>query len=609
MAKGFVEEDLDGNGIERIIHHYLGDQGLPQEQPVMEDGSPMPAPEAGSYKAKIAELVARAAAGGKAQAGDEELANGAPVSKIELYHDEVQPPKRSLKDMAMLGLIPLATGVLGGFAGGNSGAMEGALAGLKSVGNEVDKQDKRYQTQVDDREKMRSRMLSARLTNDIAKKGGSGGGAMTKRYQRRSYMDPETGEVREALVDVVDGKQAGDLPGTPFSPSTYNGEVKAGSGTPKKAMPGSSSGGASNNAPTTPRQEPPKADAGTYDTSKGKTGMASGVPTTLPGAKSAPKVPFGKMTEDQMLQTIDDNDKEYSDNLDAAIASYQADADDESVREGESRDTAKERRKRADALVKELMGEKRDLMKDSRKRYNEIYASKSEDSRKRAFEEWKLKTKKPYDESMERLRQEGRLGLAIKRGVEARATKQTAGANSKTGAGMKGLSDKQLDKVAQWDQAIATAEGVLGKAKDEWIGPLDSKTTGIAAQLLKKDPAGLAAFQSEVQRMVNAYRVLTTGAGASMKELKMIEGSMPNATEPDAKTFRAKGQSYINNLKMMRETYLNTLSAGGKDTSSMSGKEPPNGKWSMGPQKGKWFKWDKAAGKYVYDKEKSEATK
>ncbi len=132
------------------------------------------------------------------------------------------------------------------------------------------------------------------------------------------------------------------------------------------------------------------------------------------------------------------------------------------------------------------------------------------------------------------------------------------------------VTDKQADEVQDFDKSIGTMQSVLDQLgkNSEWTGMVDGR---VPDAMIGADQVN---FRAELGRMVDLYRKLITGAGASNQELKKLEGRLPQPTDTYA-NFVSKGQGFINAVKKEREGFIKNLQARGKDTGNFAA---PKGK-------------------------------
>lgn len=128
------------------------------------------------------------------------------------------------------------------------------------------------------------------------------------------------------------------------------------------------------------------------------------------------------------------------------------------------------------------------------------------------------------------------------------------------------LSEKQLGEVQDFDNSVDSMKSVLNQLgnKSEWTGPVDGRLPDAVIG------SEQVAFRSELGRMVDQYRKLITGAGASNQELKKLEGRLPQPTDTYA-NFVAKGKNFISAVERGRGNFMKNLKAQGKNTSPFEG--------------------------------------
>lgn len=132
------------------------------------------------------------------------------------------------------------------------------------------------------------------------------------------------------------------------------------------------------------------------------------------------------------------------------------------------------------------------------------------------------------------------------------------------------LSEKQVEGITDFDDSLNKAQmavTMLGD-NDNWTGPIDSK---IPDMLVGSNQVG---FRSAVGRMADAYRKLITGAGASNAELARLESRMPSLSDTPA-DFKAKAQSFMEEIKKAKATHLDNYKKSGKNTKEFESSEAP----------------------------------
>lgn len=125
-------------------------------------------------------------------------------------------------------------------------------------------------------------------------------------------------------------------------------------------------------------------------------------------------------------------------------------------------------------------------------------------------------------------------------------------------------SEKHLEELKQYDDAITSLEDMLASKKKNYVGAVD----GIMPEWTVDGDE--AAFRSKVGRYSDAYRKLITGAGASNMELKRLEGRLPGITDTE-ENFAAKAQEILKEQKRARNRYLDGLEKIGKNVSDFRG--------------------------------------
>lgn len=123
------------------------------------------------------------------------------------------------------------------------------------------------------------------------------------------------------------------------------------------------------------------------------------------------------------------------------------------------------------------------------------------------------------------------------------------------------LSEKQSTEIQDFDDSLATMKSVMGQLgqHSDWTGPVDGRLPDAIVG------ADQVAFRSELGRMVDKYRKLITGAGASNQELKKLEGRLPQPTDTYA-NFVSKANNFMKEVERGRGSFVKNLSAQGKNT-------------------------------------------
>jgi len=123
------------------------------------------------------------------------------------------------------------------------------------------------------------------------------------------------------------------------------------------------------------------------------------------------------------------------------------------------------------------------------------------------------------------------------------------------------ISEKQAQEIQDFDDSIATTKSLLGQLGNhsDWTGPVDGRIPDFAVTPEQVN------FRAELGRMVDKYRKLITGAGASNQELKKLESRLPQPTDNYA-NFVAKAKGFVNEVEGARSRYLKNLGAQGKNT-------------------------------------------
>lgn len=123
------------------------------------------------------------------------------------------------------------------------------------------------------------------------------------------------------------------------------------------------------------------------------------------------------------------------------------------------------------------------------------------------------------------------------------------------------VSDKQADKIDDFDAAISKAKELKDTYSAGYTGPLNQYKSSLLGKQLA-DP-NTVAYQSKIGRNADVYRKLITGAAAADKELARIESRLPQVTDPED-VFKAKADDYIQEVQKAKERYLSNLSRKGK---------------------------------------------
>ena len=286
--------DPQNQDLGRIMERLGFGQGQPTDVQTDGPGGPTMRPE-GSLAQKVAMAIAGgvggAAGGMGADARPPETTAPAPASSIRYYDDRQEKPNRSMKEMALMGLIPLGAGILGGLATGNKGALLGVQSGLEAVGNKINKEDDRYAKVSDQKELNRSQVVTARMLKELGGKDGTGGGSVNKvRYAFKEGINTKTGEPLYLRADkqgggldfvTLDGKTI------PYTAEIYKNFHPTGDGTIQSASPAIPAAA----APATPAAGPSQSTTPGYQVMpypKNQTKAPPGVTKTLPNAVKQP---------------------------------------------------------------------------------------------------------------------------------------------------------------------------------------------------------------------------------------------------------------------------------------------------------------------------------
>jgi hypothetical protein len=148
-----------------------------------------------------------------------------------------------------------------------------------------------------------------------------------------------------------------------------------------------------------------------------------------------------------------------------------------------------------------------------------------------------------------------------------------AGLKGEKGSKSQGhITDTQINAITQ---ALATEKGfadLVGQVdKDPGVifgltGPIDA-----AASMLGRGNSWdkeYGRFQMKSKQLFNAYRSAVTGAGASEKEIKMLEESFPTGKET-ADIYKEKVAAVLEMGRNVLNSRLSVLEASGKDTSKL----------------------------------------
>lgn len=122
------------------------------------------------------------------------------------------------------------------------------------------------------------------------------------------------------------------------------------------------------------------------------------------------------------------------------------------------------------------------------------------------------------------------------------------------------LTEKQSGEIQDFDDSIATTKSLLSQLGNhsDWTGPVDGRLPDFSVTPEQVN------FRAELGRMVDKYRKLITGAGASNVELKKLESRLPQSTDTYA-NFVAKAKGFVDEVERGRGRYLKNLGAQGKN--------------------------------------------
>lgn len=132
------------------------------------------------------------------------------------------------------------------------------------------------------------------------------------------------------------------------------------------------------------------------------------------------------------------------------------------------------------------------------------------------------------------------------------------------------LTPTQLNQVSEFDTTIASWNRVeeLSSELEKSLGFKLGNFTGTINDLITqyaRDPK-IAVLQAETQKAFQLYRKATTGAQASDKEIAVLRPLLPKLTDRP-EVFFAKLAETIRGTQRAKDTFLDTYSTGGYDTS------------------------------------------
>jgi len=124
------------------------------------------------------------------------------------------------------------------------------------------------------------------------------------------------------------------------------------------------------------------------------------------------------------------------------------------------------------------------------------------------------------------------------------------------------LSDKQVQQFTDIDNSQSDFENLLGEIqnKKNYVGQFDGRVPDMFTS------ADQVAFRSALGKMKDAYRHAITGAGASVKEVAMLEQRLPDITDT-YDNFVAKAKESVKELERRRKNLATNLEKVGKDVS------------------------------------------
>lgn len=120
---------------------------------------------------------------------------------------------------------------------------------------------------------------------------------------------------------------------------------------------------------------------------------------------------------------------------------------------------------------------------------------------------------------------------------------------------MRPLQNAEIQRITAQEDSFGIAQDILARvqANPDLVGILAGRVPA-RGQL---EPE-FAAFKADLGRFFDKYRVSTTGAGASEKEILMLMTRMAQETDTPA-TFGAKMESYLKEVNGSRKRYLSNL--------------------------------------------------
>lgn len=134
------------------------------------------------------------------------------------------------------------------------------------------------------------------------------------------------------------------------------------------------------------------------------------------------------------------------------------------------------------------------------------------------------------------------------------------------------VSDKQEESITAYDKTLDHAKDLLQTYKPDYTGPINEYKSSKIGKLFS-DPEAVT-YQSKLGRLVDVYRVLTTGAGAGDKELAKIESRLPQKDDTP-EVFKAKLEDYIAEVQKARSRYVSNLAKKGKRVQNFQTAEAP----------------------------------
>jgi hypothetical protein len=154
-------------------------------------------------------------------------------------------------------------------------------------------------------------------------------------------------------------------------------------------------------------------------------------------------------------------------------------------------------------------------------------------------------------------------------------------------------SEKQLTTIIDLDRAESDFKDLLSQIKSNknWVGPVDGRIPDL---LVGKDQV---AFRSALGKLKDAYRKAVTGAGASNKEIEMLESRLPSEND-SFDNFISKADSSLKGLLRQKDLFLDNLEKSGQNVENFKSAPVQEERPDVVERNGKMYKWNPRVNKY-----------